>query len=375
MITRRRVGPSRATLIERATANRAARSRARGIVLYGLGGLFVIALFVFELAAVATKSGSNAAARLGLVVPLAVLLTGPIMRRGRQLRAKPAEDVLTATEHPPIIYLRPFSLDGMPVLPVWRSRRRWRPLRWASAFGVPSSYEEVLARALTGLPFVTIGEPTERLPEPGAARDYAADDVWQEHVSERLALGGPIILHAGNSQGVQWEIEHVVGLNQPERVILSLPLNPPRASFRRLGKRQRHQGPRTRRERQYAEFRRGLGALFPQELPAGAAATQFIYFTPDWTPHRVEEEFNVPAVDGSITEVQRDVVLRKLAAEFKLMWAPLCVRAFVYAIITLALLEGLYYLGGADNVAVWLAGCVALFVFLHVTWTVCNPWK
>jgi len=145
--TRWRAAPPRAVLIERADVKRARRSRGRGIVWYGVGCVFVLALVGLAVGSLIAGRGSTAAADLGLAFRLAALLTGPLLRRGRQLQARRAEDVLAGAEYPPIVYLRTFASDRMAVLPVWRSRRRWRPLRCAATFGVAASYEEVLARA------------------------------------------------------------------------------------------------------------------------------------------------------------------------------------------------------------------------------------
>jgi len=60
---------------------------------------------------------------------------------------------------------------------------------------------------------------------------------------------------------------------------------------------------------------------------------------------------------------QRDIVLSKLGADFKLMWAPLWVRALVYVIAVFGLLEVLLHLGGPDNVALLFPGVVSLLVF------------
>jgi hypothetical protein len=44
---------------------------------------------------------------------------------------------------------------------------------------------------------VAVGDPTERLPLPGALRMYAADEEWQETVDGLTGRAGVVILHAG----------------------------------------------------------------------------------------------------------------------------------------------------------------------------------
>jgi hypothetical protein len=98
-------------------------------------------------------------------------------------------------------------------------------LRIAARERFERTYEERLARALNKAgPFVAVGDPTERLPLLGAARVYADDSQWVETVDDLTARAGMIVIHAGESRGVAWEVRHVIDLDDPERVILSLPL-------------------------------------------------------------------------------------------------------------------------------------------------------
>ena len=117
--------------------------------------------------------------------------------------------------------------------------------------GFEKTYEERLARTLRKVgPFVAVGDPTERLPLLGAARMYAADEEWQETVDELTDRAGVVLLHAGEGDGLAWEVRHVIELDAPERVILSLPL---------LAKRKEPS-----RQERYDAFRRRFGDAFPR---------------------------------------------------------------------------------------------------------------
>jgi hypothetical protein len=131
-----------------------------------------------------------------------------------------------------------------------------------------------------------------------------------------------VLLQAGDSDGVAWEVHHVVELDAPERLILSLPL----AAKRR----------RPSRAVRYAAFRRRFGALFPRPLPESIGHCQFVYFDADWTPRLLGERgAAVPAGDDP-----RTVALRRLAREFKIRWAPRWARAS-------AILVGIFVVGYA----------------------------
>jgi hypothetical protein len=167
---------------------------------------------------------------------------------------------------------------------------------------------------------VTVGDPTERLPLPGAARMYARDEEWHEKVDELAGRAGVVILHAGDGEGLAWEVRRVVALNDPERLILSLPLDATRKE--------------PSRQERYDAFRRRLGDSFPRSLPEAIGHCQFLYFDADWTP-RLLGERRTALPDG---ESERAKVLRQLAREFRIAWAPRWVRVSVYVIVFYAML-------------------------------------
>ena len=314
-------------VLAQAQAARASRARRRGAAMIALGVAVVPVIaaitFIIYYGQARDSGGSSASVPLSITVALGIAVSGPLLLRGRRLRAKGAEDVLSHDERPPIVYLRPFESDRASMTPSLQLRRRLRPLRnMVGPGGVRKTWELRLADLLGDVgPFVTIGDPTETLPRVGAARLYVGDDAWHQTVEDVLGRGGTIILHAGDSPGLDWEVERIVALDEPERIILSLPL-----------------GGDQHREEMYATFRTRFAHQFPRGLPEGAGESQFVYFDADWTPHRLEESGAVPAkpAPGSDGE-QRTLVLRKLAPEFKLMWGPLWARALIYTAVPVAL--------------------------------------
>ena len=132
------------------------------------------------------------------------------------------------------------------------------------------THEQRLARTLRKVgPFVAVGDPTEELPQLGAARVYAADEDWQTTVDELTARAGAVLLQTGDSDGLAWEVDHVVALGAPERMILALP--PPG------GRRAQAPGATTRSGA-------GSATLFPRRLPESIGHCTFAYFDTDWTP-------------------------------------------------------------------------------------------
>jgi hypothetical protein len=137
---------------------------------------------------------------------------------------------------------------------------------------------------------------------------YAADEEWQETVDELTDRAGVLILHAGEGDGLAWEVRHVIEQDEPERVILSLPL---------LAERKEPS-----RQERYDDFRRRTVDAFPRPLPETIGHCQFLYFDADWKPRLLGERGKALPTGES----ERAAALRVLAREFKIMWTPRWVR-------------------------------------------------
>ena len=314
--------------LARASAARAHRNRGVGLLLMSLGVAFCLGVFVvFFVLWLAGVNDGNWAGAAGLPVFTASVW---LFTLGRRMRVSGAERVLAEDVRAPIVYLRPFGADRAEIARRISSRVRISPRE-----GFEKTYEERLARTLREIgPFVAVGDPTERLPLPGAVRMYAADEEWQETVDELTGRAGVVILHAGEGSGFAWEVHHVVELDAPERVILSLPL---------FAKRKEPS-----RQERYDAFRRRVGDAFPRPLPEAIGHCQFLYFNADWTP-RLLGERGTALPSG---ESERASALRRLAREFKIAWAPRWVRIPVYVIaflVALWLVESLSHLNLAAH--------------------------
>jgi hypothetical protein len=306
--------------LARARAARAQRDRGVGLLQISLGvalGLGVFLVFVvLWLVGIELDDWQG-----GVIFVVVFTVSVALVTRGRRMRVSGAERELTG-DMPPVVYLRPFGVDQAEI-----ARRMSSYVRISLRESFEKTYEERLARTLRKIgPFVTVGDPTERLPLLGAARMYAADEEWQEKVDDLTARASVVLLHAGESEGLAWEVRHVIGLDAPERVILSLPLDAERKE--------------PSREERYDAFRRRFGGAFPRPLPEAIGHCQFLYFDADWTPRLLGERGTaLPA-----GESERARALRRLAREFKITWAPRWVRTLVYIIVGIGVIDAVYYL-------------------------------
>jgi hypothetical protein len=177
----------------------------------------------------------------------------------RRFDARRAEDVVASDSRPPVLYLRSFEDDR----------------RVAGNINVDGLHVETeeseLAKLFRSLgPFLAVGRPQEMLSYAGAARFQFDNDDWQQHVIELLSVARLVLIRAGKSDGLLWEIQTVVRLVEPEKILLLIPWG----------------------RRSYDKFRSAVGGVFPAGLPTYAGKNPkecflagIVFFDNDWTPH------------------------------------------------------------------------------------------
>jgi len=255
---------------------------------------------------------SDATAPVALaLVALGLLLT----RTGWKYDVRGARDVLLADTRPPVIYLRSFKDDVRS--PIGGAFGWWlKALSWF----MPVSFEQELAAIMNRLgPFVAVGKPGERLPELGANRFYFRDDEWQARVGELVQQARLTLILCGQTANLWWEIDHVLGSVEPNRVLLLIP------------ERGAHSGPIEAQ----LEARLGYpGTLTDRPATRSAVASlmvggdravgRIIYFSENWRPH-VQPIVYARSVSGSVAMLRRPFSLYSapLEAAFEPVFAAL----------------------------------------------------
>lgn len=206
-----------------------------------------------------------AAAVVVSFIALAILLAGSFLFwRGRQHSARAAAPTVLSDASPDVLYLRDFRTDPSTLGQMF------------SALVTPAlltgllTEEEQLAEAMKPLgDLVAIGKPGEGLPTPGAARMYASDEEWRALVSRQMQNARFVVIRAGSSEGVIWELRRAVELVDPRKLLLLV-----------LGMKRDH----------YLRFRHAAGAILGVSLPAPepfvhfGRVSGFIAFAADWSP-------------------------------------------------------------------------------------------
>jgi hypothetical protein len=150
------------------------------------------------------------------VAPLGVL-AGALSRFSRSFLRPDAKSSLSADERRPIVLLRPFTDDRMPVK---------RSGSWvdgiANGFNVP--FETVIAGAMGHFgPVIAIGEPGEWIPGRGAQRAYTSEGEWKDVVLKLIKDSLLTVVVPGQTEGVRWELDAVLQADALTKTIVVMP--------------------------------------------------------------------------------------------------------------------------------------------------------
>jgi hypothetical protein len=192
--------------------------------------------------------------------------------RGRRLQAVNGWALMQRDQRPPVLYLRSFQQDDPDAESFWKTVFETANRVWTGGFlglaGLNRPNEE---RALSNVmsrvgPFIAIGRPNEKLPTLGAARIYVSDNEWQKVVEELLLKARMVILRASQTPGFCWEVERVATSVSPDKVLIWLPFDGPKAA------------------ETYGRFRERMREHLPKQLPTWQKNARFIQFGPNWEP-------------------------------------------------------------------------------------------
>lgn len=287
-------------------------------------------------------------ARLGIV----------ILRSGWKHETPTAAEVRAADPRAPVVYLRSFAADKQPLM--------------TFVYTAVVSAEQEIAFAMDRIgPLIAIGKPGERLPELGAARLYVADHEWRAVVGEMMREAALVVIRAGETPSLWWEIEETMDRCRRQRVIFvdlgkpgSLPAFDERFA-RTFG------APIANPQRKRVKL---LGALLRIFVPYGKRLGRIIYFDADDTPREEVLTYRLTWTGAVLSPYRpyRDSLQGALKAVFAKLDLPWSIRRTLTTAVLLALFGGLvglhhFYLGDRRR-GWWYLGCCWLLVPMLFGW-------
>jgi hypothetical protein len=194
-----------------------ARAPVKGKLAFCGGGVLTVLGFALFTVLGFAMAGDNAITwpfGAALVGSFALAFAGGLIRnRGRRLLQPTASETQAQDSRRPIVLLRSFPDDALTVV-TGRSKEGLET----------SDFEEGIADQFAPFgPFVAIGKPGEALPTLGAARNYYSDAEWQDAVSKWMDEALIIVVIAGITAGLRWELETIRSSGHLDKLLVLMP--------------------------------------------------------------------------------------------------------------------------------------------------------
>ena len=195
----------------------------RLLVAVSLAGIAIVPL-IFALMGVfdSDETAKDDIAGAGGLAIFALPVWGLLLVLGQRLSQPDAHKLLAKDPRSPVLLLRSFGDDPKKV-------RSKNILTRYMFFGLRKEQrlEAAISDEMRALgPFVAIGQPGERLPKLGAARAYHTDDDWQSVVLDWIERARIVVMVAGRSDWVLWELRQMRDGGHLPKLLVLLPPGP-----------------------------------------------------------------------------------------------------------------------------------------------------
>ena len=193
----------------------------------------------------------------------------------RKRNPKFAIDTINESETKPILFLRSFGDDAKKLFD-GISSQVFSPL--ASVLGKSTEQRLVKLIGKSG-PVVAIGRPNEDLAEFGASRVYVGDANWKDLVTDLMVNSQFVVLQAGATEGLKWELGKILENVSPDKAMIFLPYEHHYLPFslRWLDR-------NASRKCQFFSFKQWADKVLPKSLPDTPKSSFAIQFLEDWQP-------------------------------------------------------------------------------------------
>jgi hypothetical protein len=159
------------------------------------------------------------------------------------------------------------------------------------ASGRGRNYDEqfVIANLMKRVgPYIAVARPSETADwgDVGAVKLYVPDSEWQTAVGKLIEQSVAIVVEAGHSDGLLWEIQEIVRRAEPTKVLVLLPMT----------------------DGQYDDFSAWAGRAFPVVLPTQRPPSRFMSFRYNWEPWVLGQ--GIADIDEAYMQRSCDTILR-----------------------------------------------------------------
>jgi hypothetical protein len=72
-------------------------------------------------------------------------------------------------------------------------------------------------------PLIAIANPNTTLPLLGAAQEYYSNDTWQTAIARWVEMAEMIVMVAGRTKGIRWELDHIFSKEEHPKLVIFFP--------------------------------------------------------------------------------------------------------------------------------------------------------
>ena len=145
---------------------------------------------------------------LGLAAVFLIPLIRGRLRRAKRLEALAGREAVELDKRPPVLILRSFRDDEIRAQGAALVVQAEAPKK--DSKDEKPTLEERLSTAVSGRgPVIALGVPGENVRPLGAARDYVAANDWQNAIRQMMCDAQAIVVIAGSSPGLAWELAEI----------------------------------------------------------------------------------------------------------------------------------------------------------------------
>jgi hypothetical protein len=189
-----------------------------------------------------------------------------LFREGKKYSVKGGETVMQVDGRPPVLYLRSFNDETEDrSLPKYFKSGALSSQRDLARTVPPSGLREQDALGFVFRkvgPYIALGKPGEKLPELGSSKIYVPNESWQAEIRKYFSSSRLIIFRAGKTEGLKWELEQMVQMVNPRKVVMIVPAT----------------------DEDYAGFIQWANRILPERLPLDFPSSRIIVFDEKWKP-------------------------------------------------------------------------------------------
>lgn len=183
-----------------------------------------------------------------------LILFVALRRVSKRYRLNSKLILLTDTREP-ILYLRAFYEESAPNAIYFDKDRT----------------DETLAKVLKNVgPLIAAGRPNDKQQPLGAVRVYFNDDAWQENIKNLMSISKLVVIQAGHSPNLNWEISTAMKCLKPHQLLFTF------LAWQELDA--------VSRQLKFAEFATQLKLVSTFDLPKRIDDAYFLYFDREWKP-------------------------------------------------------------------------------------------